>query len=171
MEEYKTHLYGRIFKLLELNHSPKRWNSAGLHKSVKRLDNVKCNYKDGLLHSEYMGDRYEPAIIIHHHIHVTYVYLFDGDIRDCIHPCIVHIDHVEYYSSERIKQNEPIHIDRRLLFTKYNVYGNSIKIDKEHSSCCKIYKYTGNCVGLSEEEWIKYTTHDSLEVCNFKFAD
>jgi len=103
------------------------------HKTIQELDDA-MKYNDdfetnrneeGKLHSKYLGDSYEPAIIYYADEMETRVYLFDGDIKDCIHPTIVTyfeetIVFVEYYSTERIENGEPIYLSEK--YTLYNSY-------------------------------------------------
>lgn len=194
MEDYKTYLYGQIFELLGIVHSLEDCNSDVLHQVVKHnRDNV-YNYKDELLHSEYLEDRYKPAIILYRSGYaIAYVYLFDGEIRDCVHPCIIHRDRIEYYSSERIEQDEPIHIgifyvtqypiismgQFRVRYTstfpnsiKYNLYGDGPDIrtiNTEYPSYIK----KDSCTELFPKPWHKYAIHEPLKTdpVYFKFAD
>ena len=97
--------------------------SAGLHilaQEIKGFDGITFNYnEDGRLHSKYLDDRYEPAVIIHNQS-TTYYYLFDGKIKNCMHPFSIKIytdvKYIKYYSSERIEQELPIYIiEEKLL--------------------------------------------------------
>jgi len=76
----------------------------------------------GRIHSRYLGDRYEPAIS--HNCGYDY-YLFDGEIKDCEHPFLIYSKRgvtllVAYYSSKRIKNEQPIFMDRE--HEQYNRY-------------------------------------------------
>ena len=72
------------------------------------------NYnEEGNLHSKYLGNRYEPAIVISCDRFTIFYYLFDGTIKDCIHPFYILIykagcTKIKYYSTERISTNHPV---------------------------------------------------------------
>lgn len=130
MEEYKRYLYEIIIDMFELGDTTEyitcRPSLDELEDTIHKLSSddksVECNYKDGLLHSTYLVDRYEPAIkFIDTYETIINVYLFDGKLLDCIHPCIASSRHVRYYSSERIYQCKPIsmHVIGICLYNKY----------------------------------------------------
>lgn len=108
MEDYKQHLINYM--------------CPGC-KSVKEFyDYIRDNTRDGIeynsnengFHSRYMGTYYEPALILTgKNCNVKALYwLFDGDIRDCDHPCYIlvkndRISLVIYYSFERLTTFQP----------------------------------------------------------------
>lgn len=90
--------------------------------------------EEGKVHSRYLGDRYEPAIIHRYNRVEKHYYIFDGEILDCDHPFRIvylegNITAVEYYSSERIKEYKPSYINLNLNFRLYNAYllGRDVK--------------------------------------------
>ena len=145
--------------------------SAGLHKRVQEIEDlngITLNFnEEGRLHSKYLDDRYEPAIIIQRRYSVYY-YLFDGEIKDCIHPFSVEIytigKRIDYYSSERIKQELPIIIreEETNVVETYNEY-NSEKL---------IAGYKSGSVEINIADYVKqdYFLHNCMEPV-FKFAD
>ena len=148
--------------------------SAGLHKRVQEiedLNSITLNYnEEGRLHSKYLGDRYEPAIILRYRNRSTYYYLFDGEIKDCIHPVSITTcdigKHIEYYSSERIKQELPIGI-REDAFSATETYN-------EYNSETLIAGYKSERVEINIADYPKqdYLLHDCMEpALQFKFAD
>jgi len=119
MEEYKTHLIRSIgFSGCE--------TLDEVEEIVSHYEETTINRNEyGQLHSRYLGDRYEPAIIARGINSYTEYYLFDGEIKDCIHPFIIGYENgkvwkVVYYSSERIRNNEPINITEDYMV--YNGY-------------------------------------------------
>ena len=149
--------------------------SDGLHKlirEVKRRDDVIFNFnEEGRLHSRYLGDRYEPAIISQYRNGPSYYYLFDGEIKDCIHPFNIEIRKykkiITYYSSERIKQELPIYIyeqEKTTVIKKYNGYGTEPLIVG--------YRHGGDEINIVDCVRQDYTLHDCMEpALQFKFAD
>ena len=148
--------------------------SDGLHKfvqEVKGLSNAIFNFnEEGRLHSKYLGDRYEPAIILHFHYCPTYYYLFDGEIKDCVHPFNVQISpirkRITYYSSERIKQELPIGIyeEEFVVFKIYNDFNSYPLIEG--------YKKGGVRIDITGYVKQDYLLHDCMEpLMPFKFAD
>ena len=126
--------------------------------------------EEGRLHSRYLGDRYEPAVIVHHDTSTTYYYyLFDGEIKDRIHPFSVtkyHVIHtVKYYSSDRIEQGLPITISE--CHTHVTMFYNS-------SMCIPIIKkgYRNAKEKISLDNYTKqdYTLH-YMEESILKFTD
>ena len=149
--------------------------SASLHKLVQEIGcqpGMTFNYnEEGRLHSQYLGDRYEPAIIIqYHNSSVYYYYLFDGEIKDCIHPFNIKIytktKIIEYYLNERIKQELPtsIHIDHSTVTEFYN--GCYLK------PVLKGYKHGAVTFNIADYPERDYFLHDYMEPpMPFKFAD
>lgn len=121
--------------------------------------------EEGEIHSQYLGDRYEPAIIREIEYRTHYYYLFNNDIKDCEHPFRVTynkikntISDVTYYSSERIENRKPIFI---AFYSYYNMYRGNKKILDEYES---------NMVG---EDGLKDFSLlcDAMETSRLKFAD
>ena len=122
MDKFLDHCYGHIITdILNVTCSFDRSNksSESLHKLIKTVNSnrIECNYnEEGLLHSKYLDDRYEPAITIRFGFMVMYYYLFDGEIKDCVHPFSVkkysrvETFYIVLYYSERIEQDLPIKI-------------------------------------------------------------
>lgn len=144
---------------VELNEFVQKIEAAGPRPNYM----FKFNYnEDGKLHSKYLGDRYEPAIIISNTRFIGRYYLFDGIIRDCVHPFYLFIDintvKVLYYSTERIKTDQPIYI---------TIDGASATESYNHRKYRTVHNnYTG----------IDFTLHDYIEGCDdpllpFKFVD
>ena len=149
--------------------------SAGLHKFIREvegLSDITFNFnEEGRLHSKYLGDRYEPAIIVRdpHYGHgPIYYYLFDGEIKDCVHPFSIEISRskkiITYYSSERIKQELPVNI----IENKTNV----IEIYNKYGPWLLMLGYKHGIVEINIADYVKqdYTLHDCMEL-RFKFAD
>ena len=147
--------------------------SESLHDFIQTIKNanIKFNYnEEGRLHSKYLEDRYEPAIIIKYAGSMRYYYLFDGEIKDCIHPFIVvkyfnrPLYNVRYYSSERIEQRLPIEIFE--IFSKLRRYCfvDSASIAKNLFSLGSI---------IDDGDYVKqdYVLHDCMESQLFKFVD
>ena len=144
-----------------------------LHKIARKLkdqNDIIFNYnEEGKLHSRYLGDRYEPAIILQYHNCSVYYYLFDGEIKDCIHPVSVQIidttKWINYYSSERIKQELPvgIHINGYNVIEFYNI--DDLKPLLEGYKSEWVERITAD---YPEQD---YTLHNCMELMSFKFAD
>lgn len=129
LQDYYTILFGAIkcatIAVLDDDYLP---CAEGLHELIQPIidadadhDYITFNFNEaGKLHSRYLEDRYEPAIIIcRTGVIQHYFYLFDGKIKDCIHPLFItksdidstdNICQVVYYSSERITEGLPISI-------------------------------------------------------------
>ena len=151
---------------LNLNSKSVTLCSYGLHAFIQTIginDSITLNYnEDGLLHSKYLEDKYEPAIIIHCTTRLIYYYLFDGEIKDCTHPFQIEEYYVDrtlftvfYYSSELIEQKLPIRIYE---------YKNSVR---------KVYyqiEIPDEKVNIDDYVRQDYTLHDCMEPL-FKFAD
>jgi len=125
--------------------------------------------EQGQLHSKYLGNKYEPAVIVKSPYRIVKYYLFDGNIKDCEHPFRVstHLNgdvySVYYYSSERIKNNQPVFIGYKNDYNRY-VYNECVyKILDEYPS------------GEDDEDLIKDFSilHEEMEdtIFKFKFAD
>ena len=147
---------------------------AGLHKlarEVEGLGNVTFNFnEEGRLHSKYLGDRYEPAIILQCHDSSIYYYLFDGEIKDCVHPFIIDISttekYITYYSSERIKQELPVTIIKEETTV--------IEIYNEYNSESLLAGHKNRRVNIDISDYLEqnYFLHDCMErALSFKFAD
>jgi len=112
MEEYKQHLLDYINGL----------ESRG-YNLVYKEENLDSKYEDGY---------YKPAIIYENSLGIDlYVWLFDGEIKDCTHPVIVELHNsrlyeIYYYSSELIENEMPINIYRicGIAYREYNQYSN-----------------------------------------------
>ena len=148
--------------------------SAYLHtlaQEIKEFDGITFNYnEEGRLHSKYLGDRYEPAIIIQCFQFILYYYLFDGEIKDCVHPFSIIIydarKQIEYYSSERIKQKLPIgiFISNTIAFETYNM--------GDLKPLLEGYKSERVEIKITDYPEQDYTLHDCMEpALSFKFAD
>ena len=146
--------------------------SVGLHKLVQEVDcySMIFNFnEESKLHSQYLGDRYEPAIILNHSNSLAYYYLFDGEIKDCVHPFSIKIyateKYITYYSSERIEQELPIYIIEAefLVIRTYNRY--------ELEALIEGYKSGSFEIAIDEYVRQDYTLHDCMERASFKFAD
>ena len=148
--------------------------SASLHKlvhEIKDQSSVTLNFnEEGRLHSKYLGDRYEPAVIVQRHNSSIYYYLFDGEIKDCIHPFSVEIyaaeKYIEYYSSERIKQELPIYIrEEEFILTEiYNEYFSKPMLAE--------YKHGKFKIKTTDYQKKNYFLHYYMELAlPFKFAD
>ena len=144
---------------------------AQLVQQIKGQSNIIFNYnEEGKLHSKYLGDRYEPAIIIRYDKRSMYCYLFDGEIKDCIHPFSIEIigteRYIDYYSSERIEQELPIRISRKKfnVFETYNEHGLKPLLEGYKSGKVEI-----EIADYPEQD---YLLHDCMEsTMTFKFAD
>ena len=149
--------------------------SAGLHKLVQKIkgqSGITLNFnKEGKLHSRYLGDRYEPATIVQYCGYSAYYYLFDGEIKDCIHPFSISIHrskrYIRYYSSERIKQELPIEIYIDKEFEVQETY-NRIEL----YPLIEGYKYGRVVIDIDNYPKQDYFLHDCMEsLMPFKFAD
>lgn len=169
---YKSLIYDILRDIPRLDTVEAEPCSAGLHKLTRAIlyrNGMTFNYNaEGRLHSRYLGDRYEPAIILHSSNYTRYYYLFDGEIKDCIHPFSVRVQlerkRIIYYSSERIKQRLPIriHIDR-LVTEIYN---------HDFEPILAGYKYGKIKIELAKYAEQDYTLHSCMEpIPQFKFAD
>lgn len=148
----------------------------------KPRDNIEYNLNEKGLHSRYMGTYYEPAIIRQIKNEKLFYWLFDGDIRDCNHPCYMSIKDgqisvVIYYSFERLTTFQPIiwYKDEKII-KLYNRYTNSrtkglIKIlngydnpDGERICCDELYfPHTPEFYPLCDQM--------EEDILRFKFAD
>ena len=155
--------------------------STLVQKIESRNDMMFIFNKEGRLHSQYLNDGYEPAITLHNRNRSIYYYLFDGEIKDCIHPFAVEITNynhpldveiyiteknITYYSSERIKQELPMKIteDETTVFETYNQYSLEPLIKGYKSGSVEI-----NIAGCIKQN---YFLHDCMEqALLFKFAD
>ena len=181
MDGYLQFLYKQIIDNIatetNLYSSKDRYTrcSDGLHKlvqKVERLRNVIFNFnEEGRLHSKYLDDRYEPAVILHNRNSSVYYYLFDGEIKDCIHPFSIKIRRsiniIDYYSSERIKQELPIYIledEKTTVIKIYNGYGSEPFIEG--------YKHGEVKINIADCVRQNYLLHDCMEPSSsFKFVD
>jgi len=165
MEEYKSYLISRI-----LNCKSKSLEELEQHCSKNKLITINRN-EYGQLHSKYLDDRYEPAISFKSTYRQHDYYLFDGDIKDCVHPICVkyyrgQVIQVIYYSSERIKRGEPNIITNSYAF--YNRYNDFKTI---------IDGYESKLIGC--EEKISYCNLldgfsllcEEMDIFKFRFAD
>ena len=147
-----------------------------IYDSIKDDPKYTCNLnEDGLLHSNYTGTHYEPAIIYRLMGSVTYYWLFNGNIKDCEHPFMIKvledkIIDILYYSSERIKTNQYINCGRK--YKGYNIYYDSrTSISHKIVNSHKYYEEE-DVEQFSKDmftpEW--YPLFDEMET-HFKFAD
>ena len=146
----------------------------GLYKLIQEIEkpsNITFNFNEkGKLNSKYLNDRYEPAIILQGGNYSRYYYLFDGEIKDCIHPSSIVITkfnkYIIYYSSERIKQELPINIAE--------IETNVVEIYNQHNSEPIIAGYKWGEVVIDIVDYVKkdYLIHECMEpAMPFKFAD
>ena len=134
---------------------------------------IKVNYnEEGLLHSKYLEDRYEPAITIQYAFTITNYYLFDGHIKDCVHPFIVAkylrigpFYNVIYYSSERMEQELPLRI-REYKYEVLKYYCSDFNLSIAESPFSHSIR-----IAIDDYEKQNYTLHDCMEPQLFKFAD
>ena len=176
MDVYLRELYIRI--IIDITnrtgiHTPSHKCSDlnTLAQKVKNVDGIEVNFnEDDRLHSQYLGDQYEPAIIIQYDERLIYYYLFDGEIKDCIHPVSIEMGitrkWINYYSSERIKQKLPvkIHTNKYTVYETFNKYGSVPLLAGYKSECLET-----NIADYPEQD---YTLHDCMEpALQFKFAD
>lgn len=107
MEEYKRSLCWR-FKYST--------SEEEIYNNIKDDPSYTYNLnEDGVLHSTYNENHYEPAITYRDRKIITYWWLFNGEIKDCSHPFMIHtfegqIINIGYYSLEKIQTNQPIAI-------------------------------------------------------------
>ena len=179
MEAYSQELYRCIIRQIASKISGRKPSevvpcSASLHKLIHEIKDrsvVVLNFnKEGRLHSKYLDDRYEPAIMLHYYGYLVFYYLFDGEIKDCIHPFNIEMrsteKYISYYSSERIKQELPIEICIQEYFVAeiYNDYNSETLI--------KGYKSGKVKISIADYPKQNYTLHNCMELAlPFKFAD
>jgi len=131
--------------------------------------------EEGKLHSKYLGDRYEPALIIKDKKYgtLTHIYLFDGEIVDCTHPTIIgyyrnEIYYIRYYSSERIRIGLPIYCDGvSEFYNRYPKEDNMVKILEEYDS----YSITKRWCESGFEGFSLLCDEMDLPTFRFTFAD
>ena len=165
LRKHYSSIINNISDKLSLVFTPVILCPYGLHAFIQTIginDGITLNYnEEGKLHSKYLGDRYEPAIIIRRTYRSIYYYLFDGEIKDCIHPFQIeeyqyHANrifyNVFYYSSELIEQKLPIKIYEYHKFVRKVYYQVEMHDDD--------YDYVRQ----------DYTLHDCMEPV-FKFTD
>ena len=176
MEEYKQRLAGFM--------RPGCKSVKELYDEIKDYprDNIKYNSNENGLHSRYMGTHYEPAVIIDKGNTKVLYWLFDGDFRDCDHPCYIlvkddKISLVVYYSFERLTTFQPTVI----LFRG----GQAIKfynrcVDAENRCTIKILDGYDNPDGeriiddttfLCTPEFYPLCDQMEEDIVRFKFAD
>ena len=179
MDVYLRELYRRIIyditvKVYENTPCVGMKDSTSLHELVQEvegLSDIIFNFnEEGRLHSKYSGDRYEPAIIIVFRHLSVYYYLFDGEIKDCIHPFSIQITkqiiHIDYYSSDRIEQELPISIIK-----------SKVEVDETYNQYKLnplLARYKSGSVKIKTAKYPKqdYFLHDCMEpLMPFKFAD
>ena len=171
MEEYKREL------CWDFNQS----TPGDIYDSIKNDPRYTCNLnEDGLLHSAYNENHYEPAITFREGERITYYWLFNGEIKDCKHPFMIHtykgqITVVTYYSLERIYANQPINIFYGTKsYYKYNMCFNYFTFQYSKILNDDMYKH-----GKEYDDSISrnidttpecYPLWDEMEP-RFKFAD
>lgn len=175
MEEYKRRLYYLI------NPSTSEGN---IYDSIKDDSRYTCNNEDGLLHSNYNGTHYEPAIIYSYRGRITYYWLFDGKIKDCEHPYRIDIFYgqvadITYCSSARINADQPIYINNSYMYGTRKAYNMSFNhITSKHTKILEddSCKYGDEIISrencdkdLFTPEW--YPLCDEMNELNFKLAD
>ena len=174
MEEYKRSLCHDFSNIT---------SEEEIYSKIKDNPGCTCNLnEDGLLHSAYNETHYEPAVTFREKNRITYYWLFNGEIKDCEHPFMIHtykgrIMNVTYYSLERIQTNRPIYIycgNYQTRYEKYNMYFNSFR--GEEIQILDDYKYK---YGREYDDSIYcninttpecYPLWDEMEP-RFKFAD
>ena len=178
LKDCYTNINWDIVETLCMPESNKKLNLQTLIKLVESYNTCDIVLKyneEGKLHSKYLDDRYEPAITISYEESITYCYLFDGKIKDCVHPFYVSIYNddyyvVRYYSSERIRQTLPILINENV-----DGIGN---IEYTFNQCVVLSTildgYASETKLINKSDYVKqnYTLHDCMEpTMPFKFAD
>ena len=148
---------------------------------IKDDPSYTCNLnEDGLLHSTYNENHYEPAITFRWKKFIIYYWLFNGEIKDCGHPFMINthenqISSIHYYSSERIQTNQPIYIycgDYQRRYANHNMYINNFTCKKtkilndDKYECGLEYDNAIHCDTTPEG----YPLWDEME-SRFKFAD
>ena len=174
MEEYKRALCW---------HFGKSTSEEEIYAKIKNDPSYTCNLNEnGLLHSTYNGTHYEPAIIQKYNKHLIYYWMFDGKIKDCLHPFMIHtfcdkIIDIHYYSSDRIQANQYVRYNCEYAsFKEYNTYynwsigGHCTIIDDDS------YKYDDDDDDDDEQFNKDMFTPEWYPLCNeidykFKFAD
>ena len=150
--------------------------SDSLHAFIQTIKSVYVTFnynEEGQLHSKYLEDKYEPAVSVQHNCSITYYYLFDGEIKDCIHPfSVTKFTHtasceVLYYSSERIEKKMPVRIceyecENLMGVYYYNPSGTTLL----QISCGRYVKI--DMAGYARRDYI---LHAYMEPLLFKFAD
>ena len=179
MDDYREELYENIMNSIACSihgYTPSEILacSAGLHElaqEVEGLSDIIFNYNEkGRLHSKYLDNRYEPAITLHSAGLSEYYYLFDGEIKDCVHPLNITISDngkfIEYYSSERIQKELPTQINKQRLvvFESYN--------GRQLTPLLEGYKHGEFKIAIADYPKQNYFRHDCMEpIPQFKFAD
>ena len=175
---YKSIICSVLWKMSRYGSNSIESSSVGLHKlaqEAKDVAGIVFNYnEEGRLHSKYLDDRYEPAITLYGSYCLIHYYLFDGEIKDCIHPVSIKIyateKHIDYYSSERIKQELPININKQkhIMFETYNYYSTYDTILCGY----KKGRFEIKLANYVEHVEQDYTLHERMEsAMPFKFAD
>ena len=171
---YETVIYDILYKVRGPMPSKLKLCSDGLHtlaQETEGFDGITFKYnEEGRLHSKYLGDRYEPAIIIQR-CYSAYYYLFDGEIKDCVHPFSITLydseSIIRYYSSERIKQGLPTTI------TDYR--SHVLLIYNGHTSIPLMAGYKHGSESITNHAKQNYLLHDCMDpfisFMPFKFAD
>ena len=177
----KTFEFDYPYSMEDYKNSLACWFSGtdeeGIYDKIKDDSNFICNLnEDGLLHSTYNENHYEPAAIFRHGSILNYCWLFDGKIKDCLHPFNIcmggSITDISYYS-ERIKTNQPIGIFYPIdepSCEKYNTYfdhtGKRHKILNDNR-----YKHgTKYCI-ITTPEGYPICDEMEMDIFKFKFAD
>lgn len=176
MEDYKHSLYYYIKKSI---------NEEDIYNNIKDDPSYICNLnEDGLLHSKYNETHYEPAIIHCQGETTTYYWLFNGELKDCLHPFRIttynaRVVFIHYYSSERIQTNQPItsHYGWWIRpFEMYNMYynwelGEELKIlDDDKYEYSKKFMSDDYCCNISKTPEC-YPIFNEMGETHFKFAD
>ena len=177
MEEYKQRIIEHVLpgsKTMEDVHNFILSNSD---------DNITYNLNENGLHSRYMGSHYEPAIIKQTATCKVFIWLFDGDARDCDHPCYMlirdgQINLIVYYSSKKIMTFNPISLlfCDRLMVELYNRYmlgdiTNLIKILDGFDNPTGTYKITSKILLPCTPEFYPLCNQMEEDIVRFKFAD
>ena len=182
MEAYKRDLCSYI------NNST---SEEEIYNSIKDNPKYTCNLnEDGLLHSTYNGTHYEPAIIYKCASRLNYYWMFDGKIKDCLHPFSIGVIddqmvHIEFYSSEIIKSNNPVFINYMYSDRTYKRYNKSFNYTTEkHTKILNDdrYRYEERTIyverpthvdrpdkSMFTSEW--YPLFNEMEEYKFKFVD
>lgn len=147
---YLKYCYGRIFHYLRIKEVYDIERSILELQKLKSKPRIKLNRnKEGLLHSDAV-----PAIHISGSVEVS-VYLFNGEIRNCLHPYMVvsikGLVKVEYFSTKLIAHDKPIHISKNWIgFAKPDGSVNVVTTGADYELDYKICGICPGCILCNE---------------------